>query len=206
MAAVHPQLESIESLEGPRGLPLIGSLFDIDFKVFHRRLEDWCEEFGPIFRIRIGPRKIVVVAGSDYNEAMRLKPEGPINAMEALEDVELMGYRIPKGTVIMLLTRHIAVDDAQFGDGSRFDPERWLMLDAERQCPHDTSAFIPFGTGPRFCPGRNLALLQIRTVLAMLCRNFDVRLADPNRPVGEKLAFTMMPTNLIVQLRRRADA
>ena len=117
-----------------------------------------------------------------------------------------MGYRIPKGTAIMLLTRHIAVDDAQFGDGSRFDPERWLMLDAERQCPHDTTAFIPFGTGPRFCPGRNLALLQIRTVLAMLCRNFDVMLVDPNRRVGEKLAFTMMPTNLIVQLKRRADA
>ena len=36
------------------------------------------------------------------------------------------------------------------------------------------STFLPFGTGPRFCPGRNLALLQIRTVLAMLCRNFDI--------------------------------
>ena len=37
-------------------------------------------------------------------------------------------------------------------------------------------------------------------------RNFDVALVDPNLRVGEKLAFTMMPTNLIVQLRRRADA
>ncbi len=114
-----------------------------------------------------------------------------------------MGYQIPRGTVIMLLTRQIAVDEAQFGNADTFDPDRWLTLDDERQCPHDTSAFIPFGTGPRFCPGRNLALLEIRTALAMLCRNFDVELADSSRPVREKLAFTMMPDDLIVRFRRR---
>ena len=138
-----------------------------------------------------------------YNETMRLKPVAPLNAMEPLQDIELMGYEIPTGTVIMLLTRQIAVDEAQFGNAGTFDPDRWLTLDAERQCPHDTSAFIPFGTGPRFCPGRNLALLEIRTALAMLCRNFDVELADSSRQVKEKLAFTMMPTDLIVRFKRR---
>ena len=68
---------------------------------------------------------------------------------------------------------------------------------------HDTSAFLSFGAGPRFCPGRNLALLQIRTVLAMLCCNFDPDLADPGRPVEEKLAFTMMLANLVVRMKRR---
>lgn len=138
-----------------------------------------------------------------YNETMRLKPVGPLNAMEPLSDVELMGYRVPAGTVIMLLTRHIATQESQFGQADRFDPDRWLTPEPERTCPHDTSAFIPFGTGPRFCPGRNLALLEIRTVLAMLCRNFDIELAEPSRRVEEKLAFTMMPTNLVVRLRRR---
>ena len=140
-----------------------------------------------------------------YNETMRLKPVAPLNAMEPLQDIELMGYHIPKGTVIMLLTRHIAVNEAQFGHAGTFDPDRWLTIDEERQCPHDTSAFIPFGTGPRFCPGRNLALLEIKTVLWMLCRNFDIELADRSRQVGEKYAFTMMPSNLIVQFRRRAE-
>ena len=140
-----------------------------------------------------------------YNETMRLKPVAPINAMEPLEDIEMLGYRIRKGTIIMMLTRRIAVEDARFGHGAVFDPDRWLLKDAERQCPHDTSAFVPFGTGPRFCPGRNLALLEIRTVLAMLCRNFEVELAEPGRSVGERLAFTMMPTNLIVRLRKRAN-
>ncbi len=138
-----------------------------------------------------------------YNETMRLKPVAPLNAMEPLEDIEVDGYRIPKGTIIMMLTRRIAVDDARFGHAAEFDPDRWLKSEAERGCPHDTTAFVPFGSGPRFCPGRNLALLEIRTVLAMLCRNFEVTLADSARPVEELLAFTMMPRNLEVRLRQR---
>ncbi len=139
-----------------------------------------------------------------YNEAMRLKPVAPLNAMEPLEDVEMLGHVIPRGTVVMMLNRRIATRDENFGHAASFDPERWLKDEQTRGCPHDTSTFLPFGTGPRFCPGRNLALLQIRTVLAMLCRNFDVELANGDREVAEKLAFTMMPTNLVVRMHRRA--
>ena len=138
-----------------------------------------------------------------FNEAMRLKPVAPLNSMEPIEDVEVLGHIIPKGTVIMTLNRRLATRDEHFGDAARFDPERWLASDAERGCPHDTSTFLPFGAGPRFCPGRNLALLQIRTVLAMQSRNFDVELVEPGQAVEERLAFTMMPTNLVVRMKRR---
>lgn len=138
-----------------------------------------------------------------YNETMRLKPVAPINAMEPLEDIEMLGCRIPRGTVIMMLTRQMARDEARFGHGRQFDPDRWLHGAPVAGCPHDTTAFVPFGTGPRFCPGRNLALLEIRTVLSMLCRNFDVRLAPGTPPVEELLAFTMMPKNLVVRLSAR---
>ena len=137
------------------------------------------------------------------NEAMRLKPVAPLNGMEPVEDVEILGHLIPRQTIIMTLNRHIAMRDEHFGHAARFDPERWLASDAERGCPHDTSAFLPFGGGPRFCPGRNLALLQIRTVLAMLCRNFDLELECPGRRIEEKAAFTMMPVNLTVRIERR---
>ena len=140
------------------------------------------------------------------HEAMRLKPVAPINVLEPIEDVEVLGYRIPKGTVMVMLTRRLATRDEHFGDAARFEPERWLVDDAARERPHDTSNFLPFGAGPRFCPGRNLAMLQIRSVLAMLCRNFDVELAHPGQPIEEKLAFTMMPVNLAVRIRRRRKA
>lgn len=138
-----------------------------------------------------------------YNESMRLKPVAPLGAVEPLQDTEILGYQIPRGMVIMTLHRHVACQEENFYKGSTFDPERWLTTKNELSCSHDTTAFIPFGMGPRFCPGRNLALLQIKEVLSMLIKNFDFELCDQRLPVKEKLAFAMMPRNLNVRLRER---
>lgn len=136
------------------------------------------------------------------NESMRLKPVAPLFILEALQETEILGCRVPGGTGIFMLPRRVGTRDENFVDGNRFDPERWLLTPKARRGPHDLSAFVPFGAGPRFCPGRNLALLEIRAVLAMLCRNFDVM------PVGgagieERIAFTMFPDKLFVRMKRR---
>ena len=136
------------------------------------------------------------------SESMRLKPVAPLHTLEALHDTWILGYRIPKGTMIIMLLRHLATRDEHFANGDRFDPERWLLKQEARQGPHDHRAFVPFGGGPRFCPGRNLAMLEIRTVLAMLCSNFDVLRVDRDG-VSEQVAFTMFPTNLFVRMKRR---
>ena len=137
------------------------------------------------------------------NETMRLKPVGPIFALEANEDVEVMGCNVPAGTTVFGLSRHIAVSPDNFGQPETFDPDRWLATGPADTNPHNTEAFMPFGTGPRFCPGRNLALTEIKMVIAMLCHNFDLALATPDVPVLEKLAFAMMPKNLNVQFSAR---
>lgn len=129
-------------------------------------------------------------------EVMRLRPVAPIIALEPIADEDVLGCLIPGGTPVLLLTRHAATR----GEGSTcFDPER-------RPAPQEAAAFFPFGGGPRLCPGRNLALLEMRAVLAMLCRNFDVEFASPIKEVGERLAFTMAPANLSVRLKRRSSA
>ena len=139
------------------------------------------------------------------NETMRLKPVGPLFPMEPNEDVELLGYQVPKRTPVIALTRHIATSSSNFGEPEAFKPERWLKSAAAELAPHNTQAFLPFGTGPRFCPGRNLALAEIKMALAMLCRNFDLSPSDPSKPVEEKLAFAMLPMNLTVRFSRRVQ-
>ena len=137
------------------------------------------------------------------NETMRLKPVGPLFSMQTLKDVNLLGCHLPVGTPIIALTRHIATEARNFYDPETFDPERWLRKPDEQPGPHTTKAFVPFGTGPRFCPGRNLALAEIKMVLTMLVRNFEMRLTHPEVPVQEKLSFAMIPTNLDVTLASR---
>jgi hypothetical protein len=45
--------------------------------------------------------------------------------------------------------------------------------------------------------------MEVRSALAMLCRNFDISLAKDASEVEEVFAFSMMPRNLRVVLDRR---
>lgn len=130
-------------------------------------------------------------------ESMRLKPVVVWISVEPLADTTICDTRIPAGTRITLLKRRVGVS----ADGPEFDPERWLEHD-EREAP-DPKSFLNFGAGPRFCPGRNLALLEAKTALAMIARNFEIEPDDSHGPVSEVFSFTMIPKGLRVRLRLR---
>ncbi|MCY4229425.1 MAG: cytochrome P450 [Alphaproteobacteria bacterium] len=135
------------------------------------------------------------------NEVMRIRPVAPLHVVEPVTDIELLGCAIPKGTPIFMLLRYVATRETHFAGGDRFDPERWFP--ESQPSPHDRRVFLPFGGGPRLCPGRALALLEIRAALTMLCRNFDLEPVIPASEVHEHMAFTMMPAGLKARLRRR---
>jgi cytochrome P450 len=62
---------------------------------------------------------------------------------------------------------------------------------------------MPFGAGVRTCPGRYLALLEIKLASAMLLSSFAIRsidTADGNEP-EELMGFTMSPIGLRMQLQ-----
>jgi cytochrome P450 len=61
---------------------------------------------------------------------------------------------------------------------------------------------MPFGAGPRLCPGRYLALLQIKMLASMLGRNFIMERVD-QVSIEERFKFTMEPVNLKVKLTKR---
>ena len=54
--------KTIEDLPSPKGLPLVGNLLQLDLPHFHQQLENWCDELGPIFKLKMGKREIVCVA------------------------------------------------------------------------------------------------------------------------------------------------
>jgi cytochrome P450 len=135
-------------------------------------------------------------------ETLRLKSAAPLLFLETNIDVELDGLTIPKATSIMLLIRSGALRDENFTDARHFKPQRWLELNSNAYT-HNRNASLPFGAGPRFCPGRNLAMLKIKMAIAMVCKNFSVTRVETGRPVEEVFAFTMMPDNLKVKFEKR---
>jgi cytochrome P450 len=139
------------------------------------------------------PASVDVATSFAYGEAvlletMRLKSPAPMLFVEPLKDTSVSGVELPRGTRVILLTRYAAMHDSR-----AFDPQR------ERE----PKRLLNFGAGPRFCPGRNLALLEARVALAMLARGFELALHPGAPPVRERLAFTMQPTGLRVLLRER---
>ena len=138
------------------------------------------------------------------NESLRFRPVAPIILHEAIRDTVIEGYEIKSGQMILTQHRHNALNDKYFTNAKSFKPERWLK---ESRCPvHNTDAFTPFGSGPRYCPGRNLAILEIKNVIAMLFKNFEVELVTPANDVKEIMAFTMMASEFKVRLKKRREA
>ena len=139
-------------------------------------------------------------------ETMRLKSVFPVLFLGSNQDVELGGVHIPGGTAIFLLTRRCGMQKEAFASPQQFLPERWMTSRGAAHEGHNTKAFVPFGAGPRFCPGRNLALLEVKAVLAMLCRNFSISKPADAPVVEEKFGFLMAPTNLSIDIHKRHDA
>jgi cytochrome P450 len=134
-------------------------------------------------------------------ETMRLLPVAPLQGAQPVEDTVVGDVRVPKGTPIYLLAGRAAKSSTAFSDPLAFKPERWLNGGHHASTGHDPHAFFPFGGGPRVCPGRHLAMLEIKVVAAMLARNFEV-----TRPAGTPLpteifSFTMRPSSLLLLLQ-----
>lgn len=135
--------------------------------------------------------------GACASEAMRLKPVAPYIPLEALRDTVVGDVAVPAGTLICCLMRHDSVADTHFPDAAAFKPQRWLEADI------DKGVALPFGAGPRTCPGRYLALLEIKIAMAMLLARFEIAAVDT--PDGgqaqELMGFVMSPIGLRLRLR-----
>ena len=75
----------------------------------------------------------------------------------------------------------------------KFWPERWLSQEKKAELSAlegkdgmtvitNSSAFIPFSVGPANCAGKNLALIEMRLVVALVVHKFDLQFADGYDP------------------------
>jgi cytochrome P450 len=132
-------------------------------------------------------------------ESLRLYPPAPTIGREALADVELGGYRIPKGTIVVIPV-HVAHHDARwFPDPEKFDPLRFTR---EKEATRPRFAYFPFGGGPRICIGNSFAEMEANLLLAAIAQRYRLRLADPS-PIVPKATITLRPSS---DVRMRLEA
>lgn len=137
-------------------------------------------------------------------ESLRLQPVAPALYHQTLEDVTVEGLFIPKGTNIMAINKTAQTKEQYFTNADQFKPERWLA--AKGGCPvhqkHTPEVFRTFGAGSRFCPGKNLAMFEMKMAISMIYHNYNIKLVPKPEEVKEVYAFTLMPENLIIELEK----
>ena len=141
------------------------------------------------------------------HETMRLKPVAPQLPLQALRDTTLGDVQVPRGMIVIGLMRRDSVSETHVPRAAAFEPERWLKEGAPGALASAAKrTSMPFGAGPRICPGRYLALLEMKMAIALLLGHFDIQ--DVATPDGgeprEHLSFTMTPVGLRMRVRERA--
>ncbi|MEO7152478.1 MAG: cytochrome P450 [Burkholderiaceae bacterium] len=140
------------------------------------------------------------------HETMRLKPVAPQLPLQATKDLTLGDVHVPAGTVVISLMRRDSVSDVYLPRAAAFEPERWLDGGGPgAQSSAVKRISMPFGAGPRICPGRYLALLEMKMAMAVLLGRFEIDSVDTpdGAEAREHLAFTMAPVGLQMRLRER---
>jgi cytochrome P450 len=116
-------------------------------------------------------------------EIMRIKPiAGGSQPRSVGETIILESCQIPKGYNVAynIHLTHEYDPVTSTPDGSHMDimkgfkPERWL---SNKTIPSD---FMPFGYGPRYCLGANLAIAEMKVFFSLFARRVDFDLVNMN--------------------------
>jgi cytochrome P450 len=132
---------------------------------------------------RMGYARMVILEG------LRLYPPGWFIGRSAQADLQLGGYTVPKGTVVMM-SQYVMHRDARFFDEpERFKPERWEG-DFQERLPR--GAYFPFSAGDRHCIGEGFAWQEALLILATLVERWKFELV-PGQDIRPRPSVTLRP-------------
>ena len=139
---------------------------------------------------------------SAVKEALRIHPPLVILLRAALEDCEILGYQVKKGNWVAVSPRIAHRDEEVFENALEYDPDRYGPGREEDKRPF---AYISFGGGRHKCMGNAFAILQIKTIIAVLLNQYEFELAgDPIETDFQGLVLGPKPPIRIRYRRRQA--
>ncbi|KAK9112950.1 hypothetical protein Scep_020469 [Stephania cephalantha] len=119
--------------------------------------------------------KNLVYLQAVIKEVLRLYPPEPLSGpREALQDCEVAGYHVPRGTRLIANLWKLHRDPSTWQDPMEFRPERFLMDHSHVDVWGQHFEYMPFGSGRRSCPGVSFEVRVLPLILARLIHAFEM--------------------------------
>ncbi|KAJ7083407.1 cytochrome P450 [Mycena belliarum] len=129
---------------------------------------------------------------SFIREVMRTKGDTLSTCRLTTSDIPLGGYTIPKGHLVFPLATLVHLNPAHHPDPTVFRPERWHGPDA-RPAVMSSTSYIPFGLGRWSCPGKLLAVSEIKMIVWSIIVKATPRLVGNKYKIVDPLNITSVP-------------
>ncbi|XP_019871673.2 cytochrome P450 CYP12A2-like [Aethina tumida] len=123
-------------------------------------------------------------------ETLRLSPTAGANSRFLIRDTEIGGYLIPKNTLVSAFSSVTCCDEKYFKNAKEFKPERWLR---EKKENYHKFASLPFGYGPRMCPGKRLAENEMVLLIKEILLNYKLELPNESTDIGMIYRMNRVP-------------
>jgi cytochrome P450 len=134
----------------------------------------------------------LALARSVFLEALRLYPPAAFLTRVSQENAVFGPHAIEAGSLVVISPWLVHRHRSLWAAPEHFLPERFSD---DRENKIRPGSFIPFGLGPRICPGRSLAMTEGPYLIAEIVRHFnlDVLNASDIMPVGRLTIRPNMP-------------
>ncbi|GFY80307.1 cytochrome P450, family 96, subfamily A, polypeptide 4 [Actinidia rufa] len=147
--------------------------------------------------------KLVYLHGA-LCEALRLFPPTPTMRRAPIQtDILPSGHHVNPKMKVVLFSYAIGRMEWIWGkDCLEFKPERWIPEKGGTNLV-PSSKFLAFSTGPRICPGKDLAFIRMKAVAATIIHNYHVQVVETSNVTLASSFMLRMKDGLMVRVTKR---
>ncbi|KAJ4892648.1 hypothetical protein Rs2_19442 [Raphanus sativus] len=148
-------------------------------------------------------KKLVYLHGA-ICEALRLYPPVPFQHKSPTKtDVLPSGHKVDAGSKILFCLYPLGRMKSVWGeDALEFKPERWIT-DNGTSVHEPSYKFLSFNAGPRTCLGKEVAMMQMKTVAVKIIQNYDIKVVEGHKVEPAPSVILHMKHGLKVTVSKR---